>query len=392
MQDSDELSSKIRDVGLSIRSKLKDYKAVCSLPPTTSELMPENFVLPTHLQHLLSCIAHGDTTMSARINPIGQDLIYCARNGRILMPKYVLLPISVKSMTGNMELIKILNRLGHGVSYSKMSEIDTAYAINKVSADTALVPEGIVFTKQASLVYDNIDRVEETISGAGKTHRVNGIVVQKPFIGPQPLKSNTATTKTKQRSIAVIQTTLPIYNVGVRPDPPILPDVDAIVEKMKFDLPTKKNLIWMICRYLKREDQTVSSWTGFNIQTRKDNCVLKDSIEYLPTIDSPATAMNTVYKILTEAVKTKESLDLGSIVVVFDQAIHAKALDIMWKNVEQFISAIPRLGAFHTTMVLLNIIGNRFGNAGLKDVIIESGVIEEGSTKKVLDGSIVIEQ
>ena len=39
------------------------------------------------------------------------------------------------------------------------------------------------------VIYDNIDRLEETLSGAGTSHRVNGIAVQRGFIGPLPEKS-----------------------------------------------------------------------------------------------------------------------------------------------------------------------------------------------------------
>ena len=35
------------------------------------------------------------------------------------------------------------------------------------------------------MVYDNTDRLEETLYGARTTHRVNGIVIQKAFIGPK---------------------------------------------------------------------------------------------------------------------------------------------------------------------------------------------------------------
>ena len=47
---------------------------------------------------------------------------------------------------------------------------------------------------------------------------------------------------------------------------------------------------------------------------------------------------------------------------------------------------MPRLGAFHTISCLLSVIGKRFSPAGLRDVIIESGVIEEGSVDGVLNG------
>ena len=103
----------------------------------------------------------------------------------------------------------------------------------------------------------------------------------------------------------------------------------------------KKNLIWIICRYLHAQNQYVPSWTGFNIQVRKNISVLQDSVGYLPTIDSPATAMNTVYEILCKALETKSALELDSVIVVFDQAIYSKAVEIMWKHGEEFKSVVP---------------------------------------------------
>ena len=127
------------------------------------------------------------------------------------------------------------------------------------------------------------------------------------------------------------------------------------------------------------QNQYVPSWAGFNIQVRKGISVLQDSVGYLPTIDSQATAMNTVYETLCKALEMKSALELDSVIVVFDQAICSKAVEIMCKHGEEFKSVVPRLGAFHTIVVLLSIIGKRFGDAGLRDTIIESGVIEQGS-------------
>ena len=64
--------------------------------------------------------------------------------------------------------------------------------------------------------------------------------------------------------------------------------------------------------------------------------VLKDNIGYLPTIDAPATSMNTVFEILSKADATRMSLNLKSVVVVFDEAIYANAVAIMWKNTTLF--------------------------------------------------------
>ena len=44
------------------------------------------------------------------------------------------------------------------------------------------------------------------------------------------------------------------------------------------------------------------------------------------------------------------------------------------------------MGVFHTICTMLAVIGKRFGDAGLRDLSVESGVIADGSIAGVLDG------
>ena len=88
----------------------------------------------------------------------------------------------------------------------------------------------------------------------------------------------------------------------------------------------------MIARIVNEQSQTISSCTGFNIQARSNVSVFKDTVGYLPTIDAPVTSMSTLYEVLCQAVRIKEALSLKSIVVIFDQAIYAKGIDIAWKH------------------------------------------------------------
>ena len=44
------------------------------------------------------------------------------------------------------------------------------------------------------------------------------------------------------------------------------------------------------------------------------------------------------------------------------------------------------MGIFHTIGVLSAVIGQRFGAAGLRDIVIKSKVIPEGSVEKILNG------
>ena len=71
-----------------------------------------------------------------------------------------------------------------------------------------------------------------------------------------------------------------------------------MIAERERKIASDKNMAWVLARYLNRDDQLVSSWTGFNMLARRNESVLKDTVGYLPTIDSPATQMNTVYEIL----------------------------------------------------------------------------------------------
>ena len=58
----------------------------------------------------------------------------------------------------------------------------------------------------------------------------------------------------------------------------------------------------------------------------------------------------------------------------------------MWKHGDLFANIVPRLGAFYTISCWLSVIGKRFSQTGLRDVIIESGVIDERSVDGKLKG------
>ena len=63
------------------------------------------------------------------IQSFSQDLIYAVTGGQYKPPKQILLSYGVKSLTGNVELIQILNRLGHAISYSQLQENDTGLCL-----------------------------------------------------------------------------------------------------------------------------------------------------------------------------------------------------------------------------------------------------------------------
>ena len=98
---------------------------------------------------------------------LAQDLIHCVSGGRIKTPKHVTLPLTIKSLTGNAELVTILNRFGHALSYSQIEELETALAGKEIAKeqDGIIVPSTCSMGVPAVFCWDNNDLLEGTLSG-----------------------------------------------------------------------------------------------------------------------------------------------------------------------------------------------------------------------------------
>ena len=112
----------------------------------------------------------------------------------------------LKSLTNNVELIQIINRCGHGMSYSQIEEINTALCLQKLAStpeNSIPLPGNIKPYISTTLAWDNVDRLEETLSGEGTSHRVNGIAIQARHFGPDLPRVDVTPilSKSKKRSI-----------------------------------------------------------------------------------------------------------------------------------------------------------------------------------------------
>ena len=148
------------------------------------------------------------------------------------------------------------------------------------------LPGNILLHTDTILAFDNINRLENTLSGGGISHRINGIAVQHAVYGPP----------------------LPIYNVTQRTGRPprkvIEIDREFVMKKAR-----KKNLIFLLARlHYAQLQQKVSSWTGFNIQVHDRECIVKSNVGYLPTINASATSMATISEVLNQSLCVMFSL------------------------------------------------------------------------------------
>ena len=360
-----------------------------------SSLDASSICIPSVVARFLICLLTGQSeprNITERVqwlvSSFAQDMMYAVSCGKQKPPKHILLAAAVKALTGNVELMQALNRLGHAVSYWQIEENETALCMKKLATTAeghVVLPEDIFPYLFTTMAWDNIDILEETLTGGGTSHRVNGIIIQPTTYGPQQKQQLIQFTGKHKRSLFIDDLNLPMYNSGQRVGPGIV--ITNHQEHRDTDREVFiKNLIWILLRQVEQINQSISSWTGFHITVRKGVEVINDTIGYLPTINAPATEMATVSEILNRSKNIMKDLHLQNVVLVFDQALYAKVAEILWKHKELYKGIIIRMGTFHTMCNLLSILGKRFQDAGLCDLCIESGIIAQGSVGAVMEG------
>ena len=125
---------KLKETALTIRNEIKKFSFGLPFPASTMELKESNGEFPELLWQLLCLIITGkdsDLSSSSKrvVTSIAQDIIYATSNGVEKSPKRILLPYTIKSLTGSAEAVTLLNRFGHGISYSQAQELDTSIAV-----------------------------------------------------------------------------------------------------------------------------------------------------------------------------------------------------------------------------------------------------------------------
>ncbi|XP_065671561.1 uncharacterized protein LOC136089469 [Hydra vulgaris] len=72
--------------------------------------------------------------------------------------------------------------------------------------------------------------------------------------------------------------------------------------------------------------------------------------------------------------------------MVFDEGVYSKIQQIRWKSEEYKDRIIVRLGEFHTIMSYCSIIGKRFKDSGLEQILVLSDIVSSGSINGVISG------
>ena len=307
---SDDNEKKVIGVAKCLNLAIKNHKVEMSWPPEEKDLEPEKVksFIPDMLDTFCTVLVSGkpldhDKSKSSRTirlkNSLSQDIVYAASNGAIRPPKSVLFPAVVKAICNNTEIVKLINKCGHGISYNLVEEIETEFAlkvINKQALNRVLIPDkciGDENTPVALMIAENIDNLECTVTGAGTSHRVNSILVLKQKVKEVEATIENAVdereglppAKWKCRralSTDVVVKVIPDYYCCRRVGPGLLSHIQYLGIHSSYATLAKKlrmqYLIWVELRKLRTHPLLlVPGWTGFHIQIR-DKIVVESKI------------------------------------------------------------------------------------------------------------------
>ena len=386
-RDKEVRAKDIYFVALEIRKLLRDSKGInAEWPPDSHDLTSARAKesIPVMLYNFLawSVGLTCDPTMDknveisskedAKVVSIAQDLIYAESKGKKQTHKSLALRMAVRQMTGSVRLLKVLHGLGHTASANTVSKHGTALAIISSNRDGKgiKIPRNILKNVFTTLVWDNNDFNEETLSGKGTTHVANGIIVQNENTGLNELAEK-ATVSKKTRTIKAPETKIIPFTskekgiLSLRNESVEL-SIKEESHRGQQNLGRNADFLYLSRRKRASEDgKCFLGWTGFNTNIYKEVRPTA-TIGYLPVIDAPVTDMSTVNALLKHSVSICNHLNLPEIVLVFDEAIYAKAQMIRWANEEFKKRLVIKLGDFHTVMSFCSAIGKIFKDAGLQ--------------------------
>ena len=132
--------------------------------------------------------------------------------------------------------------------------------------------------------------------------------------------------------------------------------------------------------------QTLPGWSGICSMLQSVLESHPRNIGYLAVIPVSPTELSTVHLVLERIRTNARVLQQDDIIAVFDQAIYAKVMDILWKHPQQFAMIVPRTGAFHIACTFLAVLGRQFCDAGLRDIMVESRIVGSNAVDRVLCG------
>ena len=195
--------------------------------------------------------------------------------------------MAVRQLTGSTRLLKILHGLGHTASTDTVLKHDTALAIISSEGDEneIKIPRNIVQGLFTTIVWDNNDFNEETLSGKGTTHVANGIIIQNGHLEFTELSVKAPVSK-KQRTIKAPETKILQFTSKEKgtfslPRKSAQVSIEEDVHYCEQTLGRNADFVYVSCRKLTTDSgEYLPGWTGFNTNVYQEVSIKKPYVSF----------------------------------------------------------------------------------------------------------------
>ena len=109
-------------------------------------------------------------------------------------------------------------------------------------------------------------------------------------------------------------------------------------------------------------------------------------VGYSPIVDAKPEDMSTVYTVMEKCTEISHALGRSFSVQTMDQQLYCIAKQVMWHLPVEFNNHTLRLGSFHTQCCFISSIGQLWGDVGLREILIDSGVYASVTVDQILSG------
>ena len=298
-----------------------------------------------------------------RIETIAFDILYASFNGEVKTSKHLLLTSTVKALTNSKKLINVLNRLGHGVSYPVVEEIETELAF-RASSSGRLLPDGLLPQSclHTACAYDNYDQFVETPNGQNTLHDTVGIVYQDWIENPNsslsaPLQEERLHAPGRRRRTFESS---PLQLEPYHKKPRMLNEA-----MLSLDDPRRANnppslkeaklmdLAWMASIALNLTGTPM--WFGWNNLMADSGPHSMQKVCYLPQINQSPTSTSVVLETMKMSQRIREECGKRYMLVTYDLAIAKIAFALQVEEKSRFEELFILLGGFHVELSLFKV-------------------------------------
>ena len=109
---------------------------------------------------------------------------------------------------------------------------------------------------------------------------------------------------------------------------------------------------------------------------------------YCPGIAGSTSEYSTIYTVMKTIHDISAILGQTKSVVIINLTIFSKAKQIQWRHPDEFKHLVIRMGGFHIALHFLSVIGKKFEESGIADLLMESGLYGTTSTIALLKGKL----